>query len=750
MVLPRCGTPLSRLAMLLISVGCLVFGAASLSPTGAFVPTCSEGADGVDNVEAVSLFQTSLAVSSSRKSPGTHRLHHTQPVDANSYLMLASTKRVGSKKRGDVDSHPLPSSMKRVEDKDLNHAVRSLIVCGFLLFASLGVLDWYRFCTLPATALQPGAAALLGGAGLVAEKAKETMVDRREAPQKGDLLEALPGTKLWNVYQAGDQGRVIREFLNADDEMPCGPCLEVLWPSSGNSSNVSVKTWPQFFKLVPAVFTTPHAPEEVKELPEWSFPGLVALTSYRFYTGFLSATWLPYLLAMEGADLYKENQSLFMGVAKLIYGLTILTNPLFGLLGDRAIAFSHGIGRRLFLRSGIVISGIGICICVLADKYRYFYCFVFGILLWRIGEALNDVTTEALVPELVPQSQYGVASAAKATSFLLGGLLAYVLLIFMTDYHYSWLYWFYAMGMLIFAVPCQLLLSNDLPMRNKRERQTDPWRATLYRAYIAPAYIAGYFPQLCFGIFLFALGTSPMFFLLLMLRDLVGADTSEQLQVTFSTSSIIFFISAAVATILGGLSDKFFNQPNSNPTPGARIQNPAILISRLQTVMKVAIAYAITCCLMPLVSLFHDHSMRIRGFYFCALLLGFAFGTGFARFQDITWQLIPPNVDVANAMGFNIMCRLFGIGVGNFFAGVLLDFFLLPLHDGNGPEDWDKYYHRLDTNAFQAQSSAVYRPSGYFAMCGLCSVVCLLSAWICSGIVAGVQRDLKEAPVPAA
>ena len=62
---------------------------------------------------------------------------------------------------------------------------------------------------------------------------------------------------------------------------------------------------------------------------------VIRSSSYRFYTGFLSATWLPYLLAMEGQDLWQEKQAMFMGVAKLIYGATILMNPIFGLVGDQ-------------------------------------------------------------------------------------------------------------------------------------------------------------------------------------------------------------------------------------------------------------------------------------------------------------------------------------------------------------------------------------------------------------------------------
>jgi hypothetical protein len=500
---------------------------------------------------------------------------------------------------------------------------------------------------------------------------------------------------------------------------------------------------------------TPTKPvNEDDEACEWSVCGLIALTSYRFYTGFLSATWLPYLLAMEGADLYRDNQSLFMGVAKLIYGLTILFNPLFGLIGDRAVAISHGISRRLFLRLGISLAGLGCLICWLADQYNFFYSFVVGIFLWRVGEAFNDVTTEALVPELVPQKQYPVASAIKAASFLFGGVFAYVLLIFMTEYHYTWLYWAYGFGMLIFALPCQLMLWNDLPMIRGSSRQTDPFFTTLRKAYIAPALVEGYFPTACAAIFIFSFGTSPMFFLLLMIRDLVGASTDAMLQQLFSTSSIIFFVCAALATIIGGVMDKLNGQPSGQAAQSGAVSKArslAILHERMLTVMRAAILYATICLLIPLVSLIPDNRIRIRVFFVLAAFLGWSFGSGFARFQDLTWQTIPEGMEVANFMGFNIMCRLFGVGIGNFLAGLLLDYFMIA--EMNTGSSILNTIANFDVTDMAQQTVPIYRPLGYAVMCGFCAIVCLVSAYMCSDMAAGVKRDiglLSEAPVPAA
>jgi len=67
--------------------------------------------------------------------------------------------------------------------------------------------------------------------------------------------------------------------------------------------------------------------------------------------------------------------------------LTILLNPVFGLIGDQAVTLSHGIGRRLFVRFGITIAAVGMYICVLAGRERAFLSFLSGILVWRLGEA---------------------------------------------------------------------------------------------------------------------------------------------------------------------------------------------------------------------------------------------------------------------------------------------------------------------------------------------------------------------------
>eukprot|EP00928_Gymnodinium_smaydae_P071028 TRINITY_DN54719_c0_g1_i1.p1 TRINITY_DN54719_c0_g1~~TRINITY_DN54719_c0_g1_i1.p1 ORF type:complete len:615 (+),score=52.46 TRINITY_DN54719_c0_g1_i1:50-1846(+) len=476
----------------------------------------------------------------------------------------------------------------------------------------------------------------------------------------------------------------------------------------------------------------------------WSIVELVGLTSYRFYTGFLSATWLPYLLAMEGEELWHENQSLFMGLAKLIYGVTILINPIMGRVGDRAVAVSHGLGRKLFVRIGISMSALGIFVCLLAARYTSFYPFIFGIFTWRLGEALNDVTTEAIIPEMVPTHQFQVAGSIKAAQFLLGGLLGYVLLIVMVNVHYTWLYYAYMVGMLICAMPTICLLNKHEHPRGALQRRDSANQETfgeaLIQAYLVPMRQEGGFPRYCLATFIFTLGTSPMFFLLLIVRDLIGVGEPTHLQRLFSIISIVFFISAAVASILTGLG--------SPRRQGASDDNEAaqreLITRRWRMLVVTQVVFAFIVLFIPTVALFDDTPRRIRFFYGVAAVFGACFGSGYSRFQDAAWQVLPVGDRQANAMGFNTMCRLLGVGVGNFAAGLCLDFFKTghagPSLNPMGPQDSKHYLH-----PWLEGSSQVYDTAGYVVMCAACCCLNLLSAMVTATISVSNTQRCREA-----
>jgi len=514
-------------------------------------------------------------------------------------------------------------------------------------------------------------------------------------------------------------------------------------------------------------------PDEQKE---WSAGGIVLLTGYRFYTGFLTATWLPYLLAMEGEHLFLSKQAIFMGLAKLIYGATIVLNPVLGKVGDQATALSHGVGRRLFCRVGITLAGIGMYVCFLADKTASFMCSLSGIMLWRFGEAINDVTTEALVPEMVQPEQYQLASGIKASSFLLGGLLGYVLLLIFDEVAYEWLYFAYPLFMFFCSVPGLALLDSDEPFAPVRRRElmrmrkrsggepdSESFQQSLIMAYVNPIKYEGGFPRACLAVFIFGLGTTPMFFLLLIVRDLVGITEAVEQQQYFSLGSICFFIASAVTAVavsmIIGKTDRSRLRPGgSTPQPQQQQQQQqqqhgqdpsqpttmerqvsegtarkwanAEMLSKKGSILMVAtLGFGTIEFLLPCIALFEEATSRDRAYYLGTVFFGGFFGVAFSLFQDLTWDMLPADVDFANAMGFSTMSRLLGIGLGNFVGGLMLDMF-------------------LDTST---PGLVLYGVKGYILMCFWSGgSVFLSSALARSALRMAQEVGTKAEPIPSA
>eukprot|EP00413_Alexandrium_margalefii_P044357 CAMPEP_0204604854 /NCGR_PEP_ID=MMETSP0661-20131031/58128_1 /ASSEMBLY_ACC=CAM_ASM_000606 /TAXON_ID=109239 /ORGANISM="Alexandrium margalefi, Strain AMGDE01CS-322" /LENGTH=595 /DNA_ID=CAMNT_0051616045 /DNA_START=89 /DNA_END=1876 /DNA_ORIENTATION=- len=440
--------------------------------------------------------------------------------------------------------------------------------------------------------------------------------------------------------------------------------------------------------------------------PPASMATILGLTFYRFYTGFLSATWLPYLLAMEGAELWRDNQALFMGLAKLIYGLSILLTPIFGLLGDRLAFASHALGRRLFVRVGIIVAAAGIFLCHWSAQSAprrpgHFSLFMLGILIWRLGEGFNDVTTEAICPEMLPSQQYEISSAIRASMFLVGGLGGYVMVMLLVHMPYYWLYHGYLIMMFVCGIPPLLAISRDIPKINTRgaSRVGTSFLKSCVEAYVKPSQYEGGFPCACLCIFLFSCGSAPMFFLLLMLRDLVGIDEQVSLQRHFSLISIDFFLSAAVAAVLNALVSP------KKPTGQSTASQSEIRESSFRFTAFAVMSFGVVCILMPFVHFLPHKATRAQALYFLAALMGATFGSVYSRFQDCTWQLLPPNVEFANAMGFSTMWKLLGAGLGNFFSGLVLDLFqsAAPLPAG--------------TDVTHATHLVAYKLGGYMAVC---------------------------------
>lgn len=441
----------------------------------------------------------------------------------------------------------------------------------------------------------------------------------------------------------------------------------------------------------------------------FSTAGLLCLTSYRFYSGFLTGTWVPYVLALEGEYLWGSHQSLYIAIAKLIYAGTILCNPLAGLVGDQLVQYSHGQGRRLYILCGVSFAGIGCFVCIIANSIGSLWLSFLGIFFWRMGEAINDVTTEAIVPEMVPASQYQVGAALKAALFLFGGLTGYVLLLIFSDASFTWFYWAYMVGMLVACVPPLCMLNRD---RLPRQREFEGWQTFgqgLLRAYWGPLTYQGGFPLACWAVFCFGLGVSPLFFMLLIIRDIVGISSGTAQDETFAVVAIVFFLSAGCSSVLGALDRR------------ASCSFDRLRFYRGKILNVTNLTCGVCALLIPCFILLPTLKSRLVALYLGCVLYGGCFGSSFSRFQDTSWELLPANADWSTAMGFNVMLRNVGVGVGNVVAGVVLDRF--PMEDG----------------------SVGYKPAGYFIMGIMCFCGILAATWLgWQSILVGADEEEKE------
>lgn len=471
-----------------------------------------------------------------------------------------------------------------------------------------------------------------------------------------------------------------------------------------------------------------------------SITAIVLLTSYRFFTGFLNATWMSFLVAKEGARVAGERQAFFMAGAKLIFGGTILLNPVLGLANDRLSLVSHWMGRSFFLLTGISCCSLGMLLCKTAGDEQDASKYMLGCTIWMLGEAMADTTTEALVPELVPSQQFDLASSIKSLHFLLGGMFGFVAIIYhRSEQSFAWLYAWYFILMQAFAITTIAVMQGRAPVSTLSERiGQQPIFSSVLRAYVAPLEYSRSFSIGCLTLGLFSLGTAVMFFTLLMVRDVVGITDEARQQEVFGQSSIQFLTFAAISSIAVGVTGESTKSQACAPGTQAKQEDPSNIVvlqdstgssedkeqedSGEQHIAPSSsyvdessgaidstllfggmFAFALSAALIPCASIPHQEQQRVWAFYMISGALGASFGAVYARFQSVLWLMLPANADFANALGFAAVCKVFGCGVGNFFSGFVLDAFRV---QGNGEK---------------------IQMSGYIVMCLLSSIMIMSS-----------------------
>lgn len=425
---------------------------------------------------------------------------------------------------------------------------------------------------------------------------------------------------------------------------------------------------------------------------------IVLLTCFKFYVGFLAATWMPFLMAKEGIAIWPEKQSIFMGAGKLIYGTSIMLNPVIGLISDQTTFASRWSGRRLWLIIGVAISAIGVATVKAASSLEDPTSYLVATALWMLGEAIADTTTETLVPEMVPPEQYDVASGIRSLMFLCGGLFGYLSLIMFRSWNFHWLYPGYLILLLCCAFPtvaCIREEKSSVPISVQK-----PILASIFEAYIGPTYKYGpSFARAGAIQFVFSLGCCSIFFTMLMVRDVVGVQSQVEQQTHFSAVSMLFMLAAAIMSVVAAWLAANLH----------KMQFFGIRVTRLQFLLTSMTFFGLTTLMLPLTHHLDGLNTRLCWFYITGLLMGSAFGSVYALFQSCMWTLLPANTsDVANAMGFAALCKCVGIGLGNFGAGFILDAFSMGQNE--------------------------YAIGGYWAVAATCSVLVLVSVALGYGV----------------
>ena len=103
-----------------------------------------------------------------------------------------------------------------------------------------------------------------------------------------------------------------------------------------------------------------------------------------------------------------------------------------------------------------------------------------------------------------------------------------------------------------------------------------------------------------------------------------------------------------------------------------------------------------------------------------------------------TWRLLPDQgVDVGNAMGYSVMLRNSGTGLGNFVSGAVLNMFPVVAYVGA---------QEVEMAGVPADSLVEYSLVGYAVVCTTCTLSILFGAWAVYCIPALIQQELKEVP----
>lgn len=320
--------------------------------------------------------------------------------------------------------------------------------------------------------------------------------------------------------------------------------------------------------------------------------------------------------------------------------------------------------------------------------------------LWRVGDVLMEVSTDVLVPEMIREEQYQQAASVRTSVFFAGCAFGCVFLHLFADAGAWAMYVLLFLVLLGASIPALKLLNADYPraftdQEKSQHRLAFSWHA-FKESFMVPMSYEGGFPCSCVAALAFSLGTCPLFFQLLIVRDIGGVNIDSEQDVFSFVVALVFFLCA-----IAGAS-----------SCGAVRELPLEVPKHLMLQVLCA-GVGISSFLIPCCGLMHKKNLNVIFLTLNTCFYGFCFGGACSRFQDVTWKLLPPTAKWANAMGVQLMFRHVGIAIGCFIGGCVLSFFTIGRADLNDPAYLQNGFIGLD---------------GYFSIAGLCVAAILFCA----------------------
>ena len=154
---------------------------------------------------------------------------------------------------------------------------------------------------------------------------------------------------------------------------------------------------------------------------------IFAVLSGAFAYGGVMSTFFLLTLPLECA-VFGNQSSIALGMFVGIAGVSQLISPIVGLISDRC---THPLGRRrpfvilggLMSISGLIVQqGLSFHI---DDSRHNWYMYIFAFLFTVVGMNTIFAAMIALIPDLIPQHQIGMANGVEAFLFASGSLFAF-------------------------------------------------------------------------------------------------------------------------------------------------------------------------------------------------------------------------------------------------------------------------------------------------------------------------------------